>query len=129
MPGAPASHGTLRQVLQRLESGRVTLVSQVALDPAFLDGVRSGLSVAAGRDILLEARVDPRFAAGAALFLGPDIRVDLDPRLRLLQDLQEATGGWSAEEAPTLEEAARRLSGFIEAKRAKPLLEGITGQG
>ena len=120
---------SLRQALQRLEPGRVVLRSQVALDPAFTEGIRKALSAAAEKDITVVPEVDPRFAAGAALFLGQDTRLDLDPRRSLLQVLQEQAGGLQAEEIPTLEEAARRLSGIIAATAPTPRMESIAGSG
>jgi len=70
---------SLRQALQRLEPPRVTLVSQLPLDAAFLDQLRSTLTATAGRVIEVDPRVDPRFSARAALFLGEATRIDLDP--------------------------------------------------
>jgi F-type H+-transporting ATPase subunit alpha len=134
MPGerleqAPDQGLSLRQALQRLEPARVTLVSQVPLDPAFIDRLQHDLSAVAGKSIALDLQIDPRFAAGAALFLGPDTRMDLDPRRRLLQDLQQQAGAWRAEEVPTLQDAARRLTGIIEAAEPRPQLEGVAGRG
>ena len=120
---------SLRQALQRLEPGRVVLVSQVPLDPAFIERIQKDLSAAAGKEIAVDPEVDPRFAGGAALFLGPDTRIDLDPRQSLLQELQKQAGGWLAEEVPTLEEAARRLSSIVEATKPKPRMESVTGRG
>ena len=120
---------SLRQALQRLEPGRVVLVSQVPLDPAFIERIQKDLSAAAGKEIAVDPEVDPRLAGGAALFLGPDTRIDLDPRQSLLQELQKQAGGWLAEEVPTLEEAARRLSSIVEATKPKPRMESVTGRG
>jgi len=120
---------SFRQALQRLEPGRVILRSQVLLDPTFMESVRKDLSVAAGKDITLVSEVDPRFAAGAALFLGRDTRIDLDPRRSLLQVLQEQATGQQAEDIPTLKEASRRLSDLVETTSPTPRLEGITGSG
>ena len=120
---------SFRQALQRLEPGRVILRSQVLLDPTFMESVRKDLSVAAGKDITLVSEVDPRFAAGAALFLGRDTRIDLDPRRSLLQVLQEQAAGQQAEDIPTLKEASRRLSDLVETTSPTPRLEGITGSG
>jgi F-type H+-transporting ATPase subunit alpha len=120
---------SLGQALQRLEPGRVTLVSQVPLDPTFVERIRSDLSAAAGKELTLVAEVDPRFSAGAALFLGRDTRIDLDPRRSLLQLLQEQAGDRLGERVSSIEEAARRLSSILDATAPKPHIESVTGRG
>ena len=105
------------------------LGSQVPLDSAFIERIQKDLSAAAEKEITLVSEVDPRLTAAAALFLGPDTRIDLDPRRSLLQVLRQLAGGRPAEEVPTVAEAARRLSGIIEATAPKPRLESITGRG
>lgn len=134
MPGEPrertgSAGPTLRQRLQRLEPGRVILRTQVLLEPAFLERIRAELSAVAQKEITVIPEVDPRFAAGAALFLGHDTRIDLDPRRDLLQTLQEEAGVRVDEKIASLEEAARHLSSLIEATPPGPRLERTATSG
>jgi F-type H+-transporting ATPase subunit alpha len=134
MPGleqevAPVAGLQFREALRRLEPGQVTLECQVSLDPALVERIRVTLSAAAGKPIAIEVKVNPRLAAGATLFLGQDRKVDLDPRRRLLEDLEERAGIPPAEPPARLEQAARRLAAIIETPAPRPRLEEIADRG
>jgi F-type H+-transporting ATPase subunit alpha len=131
----PVAGAEFREALRRLESGSVRLECQVALDPGLVERVAAALSRAAGRPIAVEVKVNPRLASGATLYFGPDLKLDLDPRRKLLKDLEERAGIRPEERAPpaapppALEQAARRLAEIIESPVPRPRLEEIADRG
>ena len=116
----------LRQALQRLEPSRVTLECRVPLDPGVIAQLRERLASAAGREVSVEVKLNPRLKAGATLFIGADTRLDLDPGRRLLESLEE---GVRPAAAATLEETARLVSGVIASAVPRVRLEEVAGRG
>jgi F-type H+-transporting ATPase subunit alpha len=109
-----------RQVLQHLIRPSVTLECRVPLDPDVIGRIRRQLSATAGRDVSVEVQLNPRLRAGATLWLGPDLKVDLDPGRTLLEDLERQLAQQPSAEAPTLTATARILDALIE-RTAPPL--------
>ncbi|MRS12367.1 MAG: F0F1 ATP synthase subunit alpha [Actinobacteria bacterium] len=66
---------------------RATLRARIPIEPAVVERLAERLSSAAGRDIEVETRVDPRLDASAVLFLGEDRRIVLDARFAWLRDV------------------------------------------
>ena len=105
----------LRRALRSAEGGRVTLECRVSLGPALVERVRQKLSLTAGKEIAVDVRVNPRLKAGTTLHLGGGIRIDLDPKPKLLADLERRYAARALEQAPTtVEEAARLVSTAVE---------------
>jgi F-type H+-transporting ATPase subunit alpha len=136
MPGleqkvAPPAGPEFREALRRLEPGEVVLECQVPLDTALVERIGEALSAAAGKPIAVEVRVNPRLDVGATLLLGLDRKVDLDPRRRLLEDLEERAGLPPLEQTPPppFELAAQRLAAIIERPAPPPRLEEVTDRG
>jgi F-type H+-transporting ATPase subunit alpha len=108
-----AERARFSHALRRLEPACVILECRLPLEPGVIDRIREGLSSAAGKPIAVEVRVSPRLAAGATLLIGADMRIDLDPGRRLLEDLEREAGAWPAEAATSFDETARLLSGAV----------------
>ena len=119
----------LQQALKDLEQACVTLECQVPLDPALIDRLKEKLSAAAGKEISIEVKLNPRLKAGATLYLGKDRKIDLDLRRKLLDDLEATFAARPAEKVTTLEETARYLTTVIEKTAPKLRLEEITDRG
>lgn len=129
-PNIALSEATrFRQTLQRLEDPRVTLECEVALEPATIQRIRDYLSTVAGRAITVELAVNPRLTAGAILWLGPNLKVELDPRRHLLESWQEEIGARAAQEPATLADTARVLSRLVERVAPGPRVEETAGRG
>jgi F-type H+-transporting ATPase subunit alpha len=118
-----------RQALQRLEPARAILECQTALEPAALAQIRERLAAAAGKAITLDIRVNPRLAAGATLWLGPDTKIDLDPGTKLLEELEERIRARPAEPELSLGDAARFLSTSIEQAAPQLRVEQVPDRG
>jgi F-type H+-transporting ATPase subunit alpha len=119
----------IRQALQRVGSGPITLESQQPLDPAVIERVRKKLSAQAGRDIVLEVRINPRLAAGASLVFGTELKIDLDPVRKLLEELDSQLRVRVLPEAPSLEETADHVSALIQHAAPRLRLQDISDQG
>ncbi len=119
---------TLRHALQTAGAGTLTLLSRTPLEPEFLRQLETRISALAGRPQSLEFRVDPRLTSGAALLVGADTRIDLDPGLRLLRAVAEAGGG-PPRPTDTLADASRRLSQLLATTEPGPAVEDVAGWG
>ena len=105
----------LRRALRKVERGRVTLECRIPLEPALIERVRQKLSAAAGKEITVDVRVNPRLRAGTTLHLGGGARIDLDPKPKLLADLERRYAARALQGAPTtVEEAARLVFTAVE---------------
>jgi F-type H+-transporting ATPase subunit alpha len=126
---ATAERTRFRQALEGLEQERVTLECQVPLDPGAIERIRDLLSTVAGRVIAVDVRLNPRLTGGATLWLGTSLKIELDPRRRLLEDLEKRVGARPAAEMPTLEGTARLVSTVIAQPPPMLRVEEVTGRG
>jgi F-type H+-transporting ATPase subunit alpha len=126
---ATAERTRFRQALEGLEQERVTLECQVPLDPGAIERIRDLLSTVAGRVIAVDVRLNPRLTGGATLWLGTSLKIELDPRRRLLEDLEKRVGARPAAEMPTLEGTARLVSTVIAQPPPVLRVEEVTGRG
>jgi F-type H+-transporting ATPase subunit alpha len=126
---ATAERTRFRQALEGLEQERVTLECQVPLDPGAIERIRDLLSTVAGRIIAVDVRLNPRLTGGATLWLGTSLKIELDPRRRLLEDLEKRVGARPAAEMPTLEGTARLVSTVIAQPPPVLRVEEVTGRG
>jgi F-type H+-transporting ATPase subunit alpha len=126
---AEVERARLRQALRALDAGRVTLETSVTIEGAVADRIRQRLSTIAGREIILDCKVNPRLTTGASLLLGEHERIDLDPGRRLLQDLDEQIAVREREATPTLDQSARYMSTLIERITPSLRVEETSGRG
>jgi len=120
----------LRGALRKAEGGRVTLECRIDLEPALVERVRKALSAVAGKELAVDVRVNPRLKAGTTLHLGGGARIDLDPKLRLLADLERRFIARALESPPTtLDEAAHLVSSTLAGAPPGLGVEEVTDQG
>jgi F-type H+-transporting ATPase subunit alpha len=119
----------LQKALGDIKKACVTLECQHPLDPALIERLKEKLSAAAGKEISIEVKVNPRLKTGATLYLGKDWKIDLDLRKKLLEDLETTFATRPADKVTTLEETAQYLTTIIEKTAPKLRLEDITGRG
>ncbi len=82
----------MRRLLSGFDGQTVTLWSRTRLDDAVVDEVRRWLSEAAGRELEIDAMVNPTQDAGALLYVGDEARIVLDQRAMWLADVQRSVG-------------------------------------
>jgi F-type H+-transporting ATPase subunit alpha len=119
----------LGRLLQGLREPVVHLESQTPLDPRFIDHLRERLTVAAGRAIAIDVKVNPRLDVGARLILGREKKIDLDLRRRLLEDLETQFIATRRAGLPSLDETAAHLARIIESTEPRVRVEELAGTG
>lgn len=124
-----AKKSELQLALQGLDQTGLTLETQTPLDPALIEQLKEKLSGAAGKEISLEVKVNPRSESGATLYLGKERKIDLDLRKKLLDDLEARFAERKAEQVATLEQTADYLTGIIEKTEPRLRLEEISEAG
>lgn len=87
VPLISVSDTNLKRALDALRGRRVRLEARAPVDSDVTDHLAAKLSAAAGRDITVDVRVDPRLEASAVLYLGEGQRVVLDDRFAWLRDV------------------------------------------
>jgi F-type H+-transporting ATPase subunit alpha len=87
------------------------------------------LSVAAGREIAIDVKVNPRLEVGARLIFGGEKKLDLDLRKRLLEDLESQFAAIKREGLTTVEETAAHLARIIEKTEPRLRVEELTDVG
>lgn len=126
---ARAERTRFQRALRRLAPPVVTLECRLPIDASAVARVRDRLSAAAGRDITVEIRLNPRLRAGATLWLGADLKVDLDPGPKVLEALEQQLALPRPEEVPTLAGAARYLNTVIDQTAPALRVEPIANRG
>jgi F-type H+-transporting ATPase subunit alpha len=107
----------------------VTLECRVPLAPEAVRRIRQRLSDTAGRDVSVEVLVNPRLRAGATLWLGADLKVDLDPGRALLEELERQFAHRPAAETRTLATTARWLDTLIAQAGPAVRVEEVADRG
>jgi F-type H+-transporting ATPase subunit alpha len=119
----------LGRLLQGLREPVVLLESQIPLDPRLIDQLREQLTVAAGRAISIDVKVNPRLDVGARLILGREKKLDLDLRRRLLEDLESQFAVTKRAGLPSLDETAVHLARIIETTQPQLRVEELSDTG
>ena len=119
----------LRRALRGLEEPRVTLETQLPLDPALIDRFKKRLDATAEQEITLEVKVNPRLDTGATLYLGKEKRIDLDVRTQLLEELEAKFAARQKQPGVLVEETGDYLTNVIEKTHPQLRLEEITDRG
>jgi F-type H+-transporting ATPase subunit alpha len=119
----------LGRFLKGLAERVVLLETRAPLDPLVVERLKEKLSAAAGREIKIDVKVDPRLAVGARLILGGESKIDLDLEQRFLEDLETQFAQMKREGLTTVEETALHLSRIIEKTEPQLRVEELTGTG
>jgi F-type H+-transporting ATPase subunit alpha len=118
----------LIRILKCLREPVVHLETQIPLDRLVIEGLKEKLSRAAGRAIEIDVKVVSRLETGARLIVG-EKKIDLDPRRRLLNDLETQFAAKKREGLTTVEETAAHLARIIEKTEPRLRVEELTGMG
>jgi F-type H+-transporting ATPase subunit alpha len=118
----------LIRILKCLREPVVHLETQIPLDRLVIEGLKGKLSRAAGRAIEIDVKVVSRLETGARLIVG-EKKIDLDPRRRLLNDLETQFAAKKREGLTTVEETAAHLARIIEKTEPRLRVEELTGMG
>ncbi len=117
------------RILKGLRQPGVLLETQIPVDPLLVNHLRETLSSAAGRAISVEARVNPRLDVAARLILGGEHKLDLDPRRRLVDDLESQFAAVRQEGLTRLDETAAHVATIIARTEPQLRVEELTGLG
>src|SRR5574342_551838 len=112
-PDMAGQHAALRQALRRRAPVRVALESGTPLERGVIDRVRERLTAIAGMEVSVEVRPGFRRGAGAALLIGADTRVELEPGRSTLASLDRLAGVGAPGAPATLDETVRLLQDTI----------------
>ena len=107
--GIKISETNLKKAFEDFKGSHLMLHSKVHLDDSVLEKMKEKLSAAAGRELFIDVKVNPRMEAGAVLYVGDDKRVILDTRYKWLADLERSV-------------AARKETGFIKEEEASSFI-------
>jgi F-type H+-transporting ATPase subunit alpha len=119
----------LGPLLRGLREPVVILETTIPLDPLLIARLKDMLSVAAGREIAIDVKVNPRLDVGARLIFGGEKKLDLDLRKRLLEDLESQFAAIKREGLTTVEETAAHLARIIEKTEPRLRVEELTDVG
>jgi F-type H+-transporting ATPase subunit alpha len=119
----------LAPLLRGLREPVVVLETKLPLDPLLVGRLKDLLSAAAGKDISIEVKVNPRLDVGASLIFGRERKLDLDLRKRLLEDLEAQFAALKHEGLGTVEETAAHLARIIEKTEPRLHVEELTEVG
>lgn len=103
--GIKAGETNLKKALEDLKGSHILLQCKVHLDDSILEKMKEKLSAAAGRELFVDLKVNPRMESGAVLYLGEDKRVVLDTRYKWLADLERCV-------------SEKKETGFVERDEA-----------
>lgn len=78
----------LKRVFQEFKGSNLILYSKIRLDDQVLKRLNEKLSKAAGRELFIDVKINPRMEVGAVLHLGDYKRIVLDTRHQWLADLE-----------------------------------------
>jgi F-type H+-transporting ATPase subunit alpha len=119
----------LAPLVRNLREPVVLLETRLPLDPLLVDQIREKLSTAAGREISIDVKVNPRLDVGARLIFGREKKLDLDLRQRLLGDLESQFAAAKQAGLTTVDETAAHLAKIIEKTEPRLRVEELTGTG
>ncbi len=119
----------LGSLLKGLRKPVVLFETQIPLDPLLVDNLKEKLSAAAGREISIDVKVNPRLDVGARLILGGEKKLDLDLRRKLLEDLASQFAAIKREGLTTVDETATHLARIIEKTEPQLRVEELTDIG
>ncbi len=128
------NHALDRESVRRLLSGfdgqTVTLWSRTRLDDPVVDEVRHWLSEAAGRELEIDAMVNPTQDAGAIVYVGDEARIVLDQRAMWLADVQRAVRDeCSSGTIEGVDAAFATMSDLLGASHPEPGIEELVDTG
>jgi len=119
----------LATLVRSLREPVVLLETRLPLDPLLVDQIREKLSTAAGREISIDVKVNPRLDVGARLIFGREKKLDLDLQQRLLGDLESQFAAARQAGLTTMDETAAHLAKIIERTEPRLRVEEVTGTG
>ena len=119
----------LAPLVRSLREPVVLLETRLPLDPLLVDQIREKLSTAAGREISIDVKVNPRLDVGARLIFGREKKLDLDLQQRLLGDLESQFAAARQAGLTTMDETAAHLAKIIERTEPRLRVEEVTGTG
>ncbi len=121
---------SVRRLLSGFDGQAVTLWSRMRLDDAIVDNVRLWLSTAAGREIEVDAMVNPTQDAGAIVYVGDEARIVLDQRAMWLADVQRTVRDQcTAGSVAGLDAAFSSMTELLEATGPRPAIEELVDTG
>ncbi|MGE5174421.1 MAG: F0F1 ATP synthase subunit alpha [Betaproteobacteria bacterium] len=119
----------LGPLLKGLREPVVLLETRIPLDPLLVGRLKEMLSAAAGREISIDVKVNPRLDVSARLIFGGEKKLDLDLRRRLLEDLETQFAAKKREGLTTVEETAAHLARIIEKTEPRLRIEELADIG